>query len=84
MRKLQVEQKLRSSFRQGLALPGAYDVSSAEISSVPQWDSVAHLQLVVAIEDGFGIRMSPADVVDLKSYAAAITILRRHGVWADA
>jgi acyl carrier protein len=45
---------------------------------------VGHLQLVVAIEDAFGVRMSPADVVDLKSYAAAVAILRRHGVWADA
>ncbi len=81
---MQGKQKLQSSFRQGLALPGAYDVSVAEISAVPQWDSVAHLQLVVAIEDAFGIRLSPADVVDLKSYPAAITILQRHGVWADA
>jgi acyl carrier protein len=81
---LQGTQKLQSCFRQGLALPGAYDVTSAESNSVPQWDSVGHLQLVVAIEDAFGVRMSPADVVDLKSYAAAVAILRRHGVWADA
>ena len=77
-------EKLQSSFREGLALPRSFDVSHAENSSLRQWDSVAHLQLVVAIEDAFGIRLTPADVVDLTSYRAAVSILRRHGVWADA
>jgi acyl carrier protein len=75
---------LEASFREGLALPRAFDVTRAENSTLRQWDSVAHLQLVVAIEDRFGIRLTPADVVDLTSYPAAIVILRRHGVWADA
>ena len=67
-----------------MALPAAFDVSSAESSALRQWDSVAHLQLVVAIEDAFGIQLDPADVVDLKSYTSAIAILQRHGVWAGA
>jgi acyl carrier protein len=49
-----------------------------------QWDSVAHLQLVVAIEDEFGIQLDPAEVVDLNSYASAVAILDRHGVWVGA
>jgi acyl carrier protein len=75
---------LQAAFRQGLALPPAFDVTHADNSSLGQWDSVAHLQLVVAIEDEFGIRLTPADVIELKSYPAAIAILRRHGVWSDA
>jgi acyl carrier protein len=74
--------KLQLSFREGLALPSSFDVTSAQ-SGMRQWDSVAHLQLVVAIEDEFGIRLSPADVIELDSYAAAVTILRRYGAWAD-
>ena len=77
-------ERLHVSFRQGLALPATFDVSSAESSAMRQWDSVAHLQLVVAIEDEFGIELGPADVVDLKSYASAVTILQRHGVWIGA
>lgn len=65
-------------------MPPTFDVTRAESSSLRQWDSVAHLQLVVAIEDRFGIRLNPADVIELKSYPAAIDILRRHGAWADA
>jgi acyl carrier protein len=76
-------EKLEFSFRQGLALPATSDVSSVESNTTQQWDSVAHLQLVVAIEDEFGIQLDPADVVDLKSYASAVTILQRHGVWVS-
>jgi acyl carrier protein len=77
-------QKLQGSFRQGLALPPTFDVTHADSSNLRQWDSVAHLQLVVAIEDNFAVRLTPADVVELQSYQRAIAILRRHGVWADA
>ena len=77
------QQKLQLSFRQGLALPVKFDVTSAESSSMGQWDSVAHLQLVVSIEDAFGIRLESADVVDLKSYDTAVAILKRHGAWSD-
>lgn len=76
-------QRLQGSFRQGLALPPTCDVTNADSRNLRQWDSVAHLQLVVAIEDEFGVRLTPADVVELKSYPAAIDILRRHGVWPD-
>jgi acyl carrier protein len=39
--------------------------------------------LVVAIEDEFGIRLEPADVVELKSYFDAEAILKRRGRWTD-
>jgi hypothetical protein len=76
-------EKLRLSFRHGLALPLKFDVASAEMTTMGQWDSVAHLQLVVAIEDAYGIRLSPGDVIDLKSYGTAVVILKSHGVWSN-
>jgi acyl carrier protein len=80
---LRSAEKLQVSFREGLALPAKFDVTGAAANGLRQWDSVAHLQLVVSIEDAFGIRLTPADVVELQSYPAAIDILRRHGVWGD-
>ena len=74
-------ERLQLCFRQGLALPPNFDVSSADSSTLGQWDSVGHLQLVVAIEDEFGIQLDPADVIGLQSYASAVAILQRHGVW---
>ena len=75
---------LDSAFRSGLALPAAFDVRSLASATAKQWDSVAHLQLVVAIEKAFHVQLTPGDVIDLKSYAAAVSILKRHGSWTVA
>jgi acyl carrier protein len=80
---LNCKEKVQMSFRKGLALPETFDVSGAKSSSLRQWDSVAHLQLVVALEEAFNISLTPADVVELKSSASAVEILRRHGVSID-
>ena len=77
------DQRLESAFRQALALPGNFYVRSAQFNEMRQWDSIAHLQLVVAIEDAFGIRLDPSDVIDLKSYAEAVRIIKDHGAWSD-
>jgi acyl carrier protein len=77
-------QKLQTAFRQGLALPATLDVTNADNRTLRQWDSVAHLQLVVAIEDAFGVRLTPSDVIDLTSYSAAVSILQHLGAWRDA
>ena len=77
------DQRLASAFRQALALPGNFDVGSAQYTEMRQWDSIAHLQLVVAIEDAFAVRLDPSDVIDMKSYAEAVRILKGHGVWSD-
>ena len=77
------DDRLQSAFRRGLALPKNFDASSADAGHTRTWDSVGHLQLVVAIEDEFGIRLDPADVVELKSYLDAEAILKRHGRWKD-
>ena len=58
-------------------------MKTVESTSLRQWDSVAHLQLVIAIEDAFGLQLTPAEVIDLNSFEAAATMLRRRGVWAD-
>jgi hypothetical protein len=83
MNEIEHHQKLQFSFRQALALPVNFDCRSAASGTMAQWDSVAHLQLVVAIEDEFGIHLNSGDVVDLQSYTAAVAILRKHGIWGN-
>ncbi len=75
--------RLQSAFRRGLALPKTMDVTSVQASQTRTWDSVGHLQLVAAIEDEFGGRLDPADVVELRSFQDAEAILKRHGRWTD-
>lgn len=77
-------EKLRSAFQRGLALPRSFDAAHAESSTLSQWDSVGHLQLVVAIEDAFGVQLTPAELIELTSFPKAMEILRSKGAWRDA
>jgi acyl carrier protein len=77
-------EKLEAAFRNGLALSNRVDVRTVQYDVTRQWDSVAHLLLVVSIEDAFGIHLAPADVIELSSYPTAVSILKAHGVWVDA
>ena len=35
--------------------------------SIPQWDSVTHLQLLLALEAEFGVQFSPEEMAQLNS-----------------
>jgi acyl carrier protein len=65
------------------AVLGVEPASLQEHSSpdtVPQWDSVNHLNLVMALESEFGVSVSADETVEMRSVAAIRTILRQKGV----
>ncbi|MDO4273054.1 MAG: acyl carrier protein [Eubacteriales bacterium] len=48
--------------------------------SVPNWDSVAHLNLITELEDTFGVMLETEDILHYGSYLNGIEILRKSGV----
>jgi acyl carrier protein len=46
---------------------GAIDARTST-DTVPQWDSVRHMNLVIALEEAFGITIPDDEVVTLTSY----------------
>lgn len=44
------------------------------------WDSVGHMQLVVAIEGHFGISLKPEDFLGMRSFTQAQDILGKYGI----
>ena len=51
--------------------------------NTPQWDSMAAMNLVVAIEDEFDIRLSTAEIVSMRTVAIVKKVLASKGI-ADA
>ena len=51
---------------------------SSTIDQVDGWDSLAHLDLVGAIEDHFSIIMSNADILGIRNLGDASVITRSH------
>ena len=51
--------------------------------NTPQWDSMAAMNLVVAIEDEFDVRLSTAEIISMRNVAIVKKVLTAKGV-ADA
>jgi acyl carrier protein len=62
-----------------------FDVAPETISHetspdvVESWDSFGHLNLVMALEDEFGITLSPEDAIAMRSVGEIRRVLRRAG-----
>jgi acyl carrier protein len=48
--------------------------------NTPQWDSMAAMNLVVAIEDEFDVRLSTAEIVSMRNVAIVKRVLATKGV----
>lgn len=49
-------------------------------SETPNWDSLAHLELISALEDNFEIMLEADEITHFGSYENGKRILRDHGV----
>ena len=70
--------KLQKAFAMGLGLEENADFHSLEFSKTPQWDSIAHMRLIAALEEQFGIRFSVQDILGMSSYRVAKEIVQRY------
>jgi acyl carrier protein len=75
-------EKLRAIFAECLALPISEVVDDLKYNTVPQWDSVAHMALIAAIEQAYDILLETDDVIGMESFAKAKTIVEKYGVSA--
>ena len=73
-----MENKLRSIFAENLGLDASVITDSLKYAEIPQWDSVAHMALVAAIEEGFDIMIDTEDVIDMSSFAKAKEIVAKY------
>lgn len=55
-------------------------VTSASTETVPAWDSVGKMSLVVALEDAFSIELEAEDIISLNSYVEGLDILKKNGI----
>jgi acyl carrier protein len=78
---MNAEAQLKAAFAAGLGITGdEADWDTLEYRGIPQWDSVAHMQVVAEIEDAFDIMLEIDDVIGMTSFAATKDILTKYGV----
>lgn len=49
------------------------------LNGLPEWDSLRHLQLMLALEMEFGVRISTEEMLELVSLEAIEAFVRGHG-----
>jgi len=73
-----MEDKVRAQFMECFGISAETVVDDLEYASIPQWDSVAHMSLIVGLEDEFDIMIETDDVIDMSSFKKAKEIVNKY------
>lgn len=73
------ENKLTQCFSEALGVASSVITDELTYNSIPEWDSVAHMTLIAALEDAFDIMLDTDDIIDMSSVAKAKEILAKYG-----
>ena len=72
--------RLEMIFREVLDDRSLELTEGSSVSNVPNWDSVATVQIVLATESEFGIRFTTDELAGIKSVADILQGLKSHSV----
>jgi acyl carrier protein len=64
-----VEERIRTIMAESLRLPADRIGADPAIGNVPNWDSTAHMRMMLALEDEFGIELDEDRMVEMTSLA---------------
>lgn len=70
---------LEKIFSEVFVLPEASIVDSLALSDIPTWDSLAHMMLIVRLEEAYQIQFTGDEIADMKSVGDARSALLAHG-----
>lgn len=70
------------SFARVLSIAPDRITDDLRYASIPEWDSIAHMAVVAALEDAFGVMIDMDDVIDMNSVGKAREILAKYGAAA--
>jgi acyl carrier protein len=75
-----IDSKIFSIFKQNLQLPDDYKAENLQFSETPGWDSLAHMNIIAALEEAFDIMLDVDEIADMSDFAKAKEILDNHGI----
>lgn len=51
-----------------------------EYNTIPDWDSIGHMELIAELEEVFDIMMEMDDIIDFSSYKKGFELLEKYNV----
>ncbi len=64
-----MDEKIRAIMAEVLRLPPERIGADAAMGNLPNWDSTAHMRMMIALEDEFGIDLDERQMVEMTSFA---------------
>ena len=64
-----MDDKIRAIMAEVLRLPVDRIGADAAIGTVPNWDSTAHMRMMIALEDEFGVELDESRMIEMTSFA---------------
>jgi len=71
---------LRKTFAESLGVEEEIVHENLRYNTIQEWDSVAHMVLVTAIEGRFDIMLDTDDILGMSTFGKAVEILRKYDV----
>lgn len=73
---------LEKIFAEIFSLSESSVVDSLALNEIPTWDSLAHMMLIVRIEETYQIQLTGDEIADIRSVSDIRSLLDKHGVHA--
>ena len=71
---MSIKKKYQDIFCKSLSLDKSKFSENIKYNEVPEWDSIGHMALIAALEEGYKINFETDDIVDCSSLKKGIKI----------
>jgi len=71
-----MEEKLKKIMSQILGVPESEIMPTSSPDDIASWDSLQHMNLVLAIEQGFNVKFDAEEIIQLLSFEIIIETLK--------
>jgi acyl carrier protein len=72
--------ELKKILADTFGLPETQIADNASMDNLTEWDSVAHINVVLALESQYGLSFSPDEILALSSVQKIEDVLKQRGV----
>ena len=79
-KKVKNKNKYIEIFIKSLSIDKKKFTEKLKYNDILEWDSIGHMTLMSALEDGFNISIDTDDIIDFSSFKKGIQILKKYKV----
>jgi len=75
-----LEERLKEIMAQVFDVPNESINNDSSPDTIENWDSVNHMNLVLALEQAFGISFEPDEIIEMMNFELILVIFKDKGI----